>query len=137
MSPELDELVWTMLAKSIKALGDVPSIRDPIDEETEKAADAYVSALVEGRKPGRMTKRIARGLIPRLQYARGFGGLIEGMLDQQMMLGDRSANGAKLLEWIFLEFWREQGRQLWTEGKLGGRDAVAPESCQEPDQELS
>ena len=134
MSPELEDLVWTLFEKSIEVLRDVPSIRDPISDETERAVDAYVLALVEGRKPGRLTKRIARGLFPRLQYARAFGGLLEGMLDQQLRLGDSAATGAKLLEWIFPTFWHEQGRQMWFEGKLGGRDAVAPESGQQEGQ---
>lgn len=124
MSAELDELVLTLLVKCLKKAGDVPSILDPIDEQTELAVDVYVASLMKTGKPGRLTKELARALIPRLQYARAFGGLIAGMFDQQAKLGDAAATEAKAMEWIFLKLWREQGRQLWIEGKLGGRDSV-------------
>ena len=123
MSAELEELILSLLVKCVKKAGDVPSILDPIDEQTELAVDVYVVSLMKTGKPGRLTKTVASGLIPRLQYARAIGGLLEGMLDQQARLGDAAATEAKLLEWIFLKFWREKGRQQWFDGKLGGRDS--------------
>ncbi|MFY8215609.1 MAG: hypothetical protein ACOVMP_03305 [Chthoniobacterales bacterium] len=120
MLPEFDEFVLSLLVKCVQVAGDVPSHHDPLDEEAETLVDHYLRARISGGKPGRLMKRIALGMIPRLQYARSYGRVAVGLLDQQASVGDAAATQANAREYVLLELWRKQGRDLWSSGALGG-----------------
>ena len=107
-----------LLLYCLQNAGALPSPEQPLAEETEQEVDEWTRRLAQTGIFQAPPRRLLGALIPRLQFARAFGSLVQHRYELMAECGDAAATEAAMLRLLLIELWYEQGKALWLSGKL-------------------
>ena len=119
MDEDTQGLLEMLLQVCLQIAPQEPVPDQPPDPETERAADEYCLRLIRHGIPEMPSDLVAEAMIPRLNAALSLGSIYAGGLERLARVGDLSATGETLLEWLLIRLWRENWRDLWLRGVLG------------------